>query len=287
MNKNMLSFCHGKIITRMKYSCRRLMHMKRKYSALFLAMALVITAAGSPISAGWQSCAAAGYSSTAEADSAQRVAALVNQARAANGLSPLRYSERLSEAALVRARELPSLFSHTRPDGTSCFTAISQAGISYRTAGENIAYGQRSADEVMEAWMNSAGHRANILGKDFAYIGVGVFYQNGTYYWTQFFAASDDLSGEIVTTASTTADASTTAPSMTTTVPVSTVSTATPGSDGQEETETASASHPSRITGETLCSEDADGCGHDRKDRIQLLVNLLREKLLRKNDSCN
>lgn len=258
--------------------------MKRKYSALLLALALVITAAASPVSVGWQSCAAAGYSGTAEADSAQRVAALVNQARAANGLTPLRYSDRLSEAALVRAREIPSLFSHTRPNGTSCFTAISEAGIAYRTAGENIAYGQRSADEVMEAWMNSSGHRANILGKDFAYIGVGVVYENGTYYWTQFFAASDDLSGEVVTTASTAAP--TTVPSMTTTVPVTTVSTTSSETVSREETEPTSAVYPREIAGEAPCDETADGCGEDRGDRIRTLVNLLREKLLRQNGSC-
>ena len=189
-----------------------------------------------------------------------------------------------SRVYTVRAREIPSLFSHTRPNGTSCFTAISEAGIAYRTAGENIAYGQRSADEVMEAWMNSSGHRANILGKDFAYIGVGVVYENGTYYWTQFFAASDDLSGEVVTTASTAAP--TTVPSMTTTVPVTTVSTTSSETVSREETEPTSAVYPREIAGEAPCDETADGCGEDRGDRIRTLVNLLREKLLRQNGSC-
>lgn len=133
------------------------------------------------------------YSNADLFEYAEEVAVLVNKERKANGLNPLRLSPLLSEAALVRAGEIPISFSHTRPDGSSCFTAISELNISYKTAAENIAYGQKNPESVMNAWMNSSGHRSNILNKNVDYIGVGVNYQNGTYYWSQFFASSDQL----------------------------------------------------------------------------------------------
>lgn len=118
----------------------------------------------------------------------QRVVDLVNQERAKAGLNPVVLQENLTAAAQVRAKEIVTTFSHTRPNGTSCFTALKEAGVSYMGAGENIAYGQLSADAVMEGWMNSSGHRANILNGNFTKIGVG-HYQNssGVHYWTQFF----------------------------------------------------------------------------------------------------
>lgn len=116
-----------------------------------------------------------------------QVFSLVNSERAKYGLSPLTYDSTLQEAADIRAVEIKSLFSHTRPNGQSCFTALDEVGYSYRKAGENIAYGQRSAKEVMDAWMNSEGHRANILG-DYDYIGIGVYESGGVIYWSQFFA---------------------------------------------------------------------------------------------------
>ncbi len=129
-------------------------------------------------------------------DYANQVAALVNQERAANGLKPVRMSPQLSQAANVRAVEIKQNFSHTRPDGTSCFTAVTDMGITYQYVAENIAYGQKDPESVMNAWMNSSGHRANILNKNMEYIGVGVNYDNGVYYWTQFFAASSVLSDD-------------------------------------------------------------------------------------------
>jgi uncharacterized protein YkwD len=68
-------------------------------------------------------------------------------------------------------------------------------------AAENIAYGQKTPAEVMKGWMNSSGHRANILSKNAQYIGIGVQYKNGVYYWTQFFAEGNSISGQTVTTA--------------------------------------------------------------------------------------
>lgn len=134
------------------------------------------------------------YDAANHAEYAEQVAALVNQERAANGLQPLSFSPLLSEAAVIRSGELKENFSHTRPDGTSCFTAMDELGITYRAAAENIAYGQRSPESVMDAWMNSSGHRANILNESMEYIGVGVVYREGVYYWTQLFAVSEDLS---------------------------------------------------------------------------------------------
>ncbi len=140
-----------------------------------------------------QETSSASYDSSDLAEYAEQIAGIVNSERASYGLSPLKLSPKLSQAANVRAGEIRQLFSHTRPDGTSCFTAISDAGITYSAAAENIAYGQKSPQSVMNAWMNSAGHRANILDENMEYIGVGVAYENGIYYWTQFFAASADL----------------------------------------------------------------------------------------------
>ena len=115
------------------------------------------------------------------------VLSLVNSARDKNGLSPLTLSKELCAAAEIRAKETVRSFSHTRPNGTSCFTVLKEEGIAYRTAGENIAYGQRSASAVMNAWLNSPGHRANILGKNFGKIGIACYTMNGVKYWVQLF----------------------------------------------------------------------------------------------------
>lgn len=118
----------------------------------------------------------------------QQIVNLVNAERAKVGLAPLTLDTTVTKAAQVRAEEIVSSFSHTRPNGTSFATALKEAGASYRGAGENIAWGQKSPEAVMNAWMNSDGHRANILDKNFTTIGVG-YYQNanGTNYWSQLF----------------------------------------------------------------------------------------------------
>ena len=113
---------------------------------------------------------------------------LVNQERAKAGLAPLSVSRPAASAALVRSKEIEGTFSHTRPNGSSFSTALTEQGMNYRSAGENIAWGQKTPEQVMNAWMNSAGHRANILNAKFTAIGVGC-YRNaaGVYYWTQLF----------------------------------------------------------------------------------------------------
>lgn len=117
-----------------------------------------------------------------------RITELVNEHRAAAGLSPVKYSAKLSEAAQVRALEIEKSFSHTRPDGRYFSTVLKDYGISYRYSGENIAWGQKSPEEVVNAWMNSEGHRANILNASFTELGVG-YHRNarGVNYFTQLF----------------------------------------------------------------------------------------------------
>lgn len=112
---------------------------------------------------------------------------LINKERKKAGLSPLTADNALNDVAALRAAELTKKFDHTRPDGSSCFTAIKDAGIKYFTAAENIARGQKSAESVVKSWMNSPGHRANILNGDVTKIGVGYVKYNGKYYWVQVF----------------------------------------------------------------------------------------------------
>lgn len=116
-----------------------------------------------------------------QASLAEQVIAQVNRERAANGLGALSTSEELNRAACVRAKEIVSTFSHTRPDGSSCFT------VSALAFGENIAKGYTTADRVMAAWMSSQGHRENILRESFGSIGVCAYSQGGVIYWVQLF----------------------------------------------------------------------------------------------------
>ncbi len=120
---------------------------------------------------------------------AKQVVDLVNKERAKAGVSPLTIDTGLESAALVRTKEIQTSFSHTRPNGSSFATAIKEAGVIYRRSGENIAWGQRTPEAVVNAWMNSDGHRANILNPNFGRIGVGYLTNaSGTPYWVQLFA---------------------------------------------------------------------------------------------------
>ncbi len=123
---------------------------------------------------------------TADSDVSE-VFALVNKVRSENGLSALTLDTKLCKAAEVRAKEIVKTFSHTRPNGTSCFTVLGEEGITYRYSGENLAYGQKSASAVMNAWLNSSGHRANILGRNFGKAGIACYKLNGVKYWVQLF----------------------------------------------------------------------------------------------------
>lgn len=119
---------------------------------------------------------------------ARQILSLVNAYRAENGIAPVKADVTVQKAAQLRAEELPISFSHTRPNGSRCFTALEEVGASYQGAGENIAAGQTSPEEVMNDWMNSDGHRANILNEAFTTLGIGVYTDaNGRIYRTQMF----------------------------------------------------------------------------------------------------
>jgi len=119
---------------------------------------------------------------------AEEVLRLTNIERANSGLSALSTTPELTRTAVVRANEIIRSFSHDRPDGSSCFTAYDENNVSYGWAGENIAMGQRTPEEVVRAWMNSPGHKANILKKEFGRLGVGVAMDNnGRLHWSQNF----------------------------------------------------------------------------------------------------
>ncbi len=119
------------------------------------------------------------------------IVTLVNQAREKEGLQPLMLDPQLRKGAQVRAAECVKVFSHTRPDGTSYKTAISEAGVVSKYTGENVACGHSSPQQVVKAWLNSPGHRDNILNSNFTKIGVGLEKNIGNgykgYSWSQLF----------------------------------------------------------------------------------------------------
>ncbi len=118
------------------------------------------------------------------------VVRLVNVERAKNGLGALSIDAGITKTATLKSQDMVknNYFSHTSPTYGSPFDLMKQYGVSYRAAGENIAMGQTTPAQVMNGWMNSAGHRANILNSSYTKIGVGVAQNaSGTYYWTQHF----------------------------------------------------------------------------------------------------
>ena len=128
-------------------------------------------------------------SGSAQSSFAAEVVSLVNAERARYGLSALTIDVKVQQAAQVRAQETVQSFSHTRPSGASFSSALTEAGVSYTRAGENIAYGQATPQAVVSAWMDSEGHRANILSRNFTKIGVGYTLSGGAAYWAQLFTA--------------------------------------------------------------------------------------------------
>jgi uncharacterized YkwD family protein len=115
----------------------------------------------------------------------EQVATLVNQERAKHGLRALQHRADVKNVAQKKAEDLinSNYFSHTSPNYGSPFQMLKTFGINYQAAGENIAKGQKTPQEVMNAWMNSPGHRANILKPEYDTIGVG-FYHGA---WVQMF----------------------------------------------------------------------------------------------------
>ena len=118
---------------------------------------------------------------------AREILELVNYERSKEHLKPLKLSSPLCHYAQIRAKEITKKFSHTRPSGYSFFTVIPKP---YRTVGENIAAGQRSPQEVVQAWMDSPDHRKNIMNPKFRELGIGYLYLPDSkykHYWAQLF----------------------------------------------------------------------------------------------------
>jgi uncharacterized protein YkwD len=113
---------------------------------------------------------------------------LVNIEREKVGAPALKSMDALYPMADVRAKESAASFSHTRPNGTRCFTIFSENSMKYRAAGENLAYGFSTPASVVTAWMNSEGHKRNLLDPDFKYIGIGYYVnESGRVYCSQLF----------------------------------------------------------------------------------------------------
>ena len=126
-----------------------------------------------------------GYRSYSDA---WKVLSLVNQERAAQGLPALVMDRELLDTAMQRVHEIAIFFDHQRPNGETCFTAF-PVNLYYMN-GENIAAGQESPADVMDSWMNSPGHRGNILGEGYTAIGIGTVTVGGTHYWVQCFGGA-------------------------------------------------------------------------------------------------
>lgn len=126
---------------------------------------------------------------------AKRMVQLVNNLRAENGVAPLDATNPILEkCADIRAKELVTNFSHTRPDGSSCFSVMEEYDLtnSYAVVGENIAYAYGYPDitgTIFESWANSPGHRGNMLDPDFEQIAIGLYKYNNIWYWVQLFYA--------------------------------------------------------------------------------------------------
>ncbi|MFA5675638.1 MAG: LysM peptidoglycan-binding domain-containing protein [Christensenellales bacterium] len=120
----------------------------------------------------------------------QQVFEIVNKERLNRGLPLLKLNAELSRVARFKSQDMidKGYFAHQSPTYGSPFQMMQKFGLRFSAAGENIAYGQRTAEEVMRTWMNSAGHKANILSQAYTNIGIGVAKAaNGTLYWTQMF----------------------------------------------------------------------------------------------------
>ena len=134
-----------------------------------------------------------GTETAAEADvttQAKQVLDIVNQERSKQGLKALTLDNELTNVATLKAQDMADkgYFDHNSPTYGSPFDMMQRFGVQYTSAGENIAAGQQTAEEVMNSWMHSSGHRANILNADYEKIGIG-FVKGGQYgtYWVQLF----------------------------------------------------------------------------------------------------
>ena len=122
---------------------------------------------------------------------AEEILRLVNEEREKAGIDPVKLDDTLTEAANIRAKEICEVFDHTRPNGENFRSLLDEMDVDSSYAGENIAGVMIKPESVMTLWMNSEGHKANILNPDFKYLGVGYLYDESSeyqYYWVQIFS---------------------------------------------------------------------------------------------------
>ena len=134
-------------------------------------------------------CAGKTYAASTYEMNAEAVE-LLNQLRESQGLQPLIWNpnSKLQAAAELRAQEISEVFSHTRPDGSSCFTVLKQYGLNYGHCGENIAYGTNLSPEgAMDLWINSSGHYKNMVNRNFREVGLACYIEGANIYWVQLF----------------------------------------------------------------------------------------------------
>ncbi|MDE5945782.1 MAG: hypothetical protein K2G63_00540 [Oscillospiraceae bacterium] len=116
---------------------------------------------------------------------------LINRYREDEGLQPLQLSEKMCQAAEIRAREISQNFGHIRPDGTASSTIFNEFNISKDYSGENIAYHyKKSVIAVMGSWLDSKAHCANMFNVDYEFFGAGLYEKDGYYYWAQLFCSN-------------------------------------------------------------------------------------------------
>lgn len=118
---------------------------------------------------------------TCNYDYAYQILELINQQREKAGAGKLKMDAKLLDAAMLRAAECTVSFNHIRPNGKMCFT------VNKKVYAENIAWGYKTPKAVMNGWMESSGHKTNILNKKYKSVGIGCFYKNGKWYWVQCF----------------------------------------------------------------------------------------------------
>ncbi|WP_345043883.1 CAP domain-containing protein [Streptomyces sannanensis] len=135
--------------------------------------------------------AAAPVRANGQSSYVRQVIALLNREREKHGCGPLRADSHLRTAAQRHSDDMAArgFFSHTNPDGTDPGRRITVTGYEWSTYGENIAVGQKSPEQVMKSWMDSPGHRANILNCAFKDVGIGIHFGPGGPWWTQNFGA--------------------------------------------------------------------------------------------------
>ncbi len=153
--------------------------LKNFYAVIFCAIFFVA----------FSSTASAGSLGTFEEET--QAVRLLNKVRAEVGLKGVAWhsNSNLQKAAELRAQELEELFSHTRPDGSDCFSVLKQFGVSYRTCAENIAYGTNlDAEGAIDLWYNSPGHYQNMTDGRLKEVGLAAWHDdNGNVYWVQLF----------------------------------------------------------------------------------------------------